>query len=173
MASKCKSVPIEEWNEYQKELQSLRGGKLSYDSITDALNTELQSLRDQLHAKESNCKTYADSNAEMRGTFADVNSKYEKLMAEKSELLATITEQKAKCCNLQNSNQSFQKQNHRLQTQNDQFTEEVRSLYPFPFQILAPNHQSVHIRWSISHSVSPFSVFFDFAMYRVSDCKHS
>ena len=132
MASKCKSVPIEEWNELQKELQSLRGDKLSYDSITDALNTELQSLRDQLDAKESNCKTYADSNAEMRGTFADVNSKYEKLMAEKSELLATITEQKAKCCNLQNSNQSFQKQNHRLQTQNDQFTEEVRYSLSIP-----------------------------------------
>lgn len=126
MASKFKKIPIAEWNELQKELESLRGDKLSYDSITDALNTELESLRDQLHARETNCKSYSESNAEMRNTFADLNAKYEKLMAEKSELLATITEQKAKCCNLQNSNQSFKAQNHRLQTQNDQFTEEVR-----------------------------------------------
>ena len=133
MAVDMKTVSLNEWNELQTELRTLRADKLSYDSIADGLSTELQSLRQQLDDKETHCQSYSDSNAAIRSNLSTLNTKYEKVMIEKSEALSTITELKATLCNLQNDNKNYKKQNHRLQVQNDEFTEEVHyahSLHP-------------------------------------------
>eukprot|EP01083_Nonionella_stella_P047784 127911_1 len=88
MASELKTLSLNDWNELQQELQTLRADKLTYDSIADGLTTELESLREQIQQKEINCETYSETNTQIRTSHVELIKKYESILTEKSNALS-------------------------------------------------------------------------------------